>query len=695
MFRMPQMREMFERDRAESTQRAATKKFNSDWNTVLPDDDKNIFFKVLQASQRTCKQMAAPQATKMKQRQQLKLIKRIRQQKQEQQEEKAQTQTHGDGKNLEADQNMGTSSSSQTTPNTQSADQNVKVIDYIDTNEIPILDQKAMASRNAEEEKKEQAQKTTALIDDLKLRQERLQRFTMTEDAEFYQSILPNTLYKQYNASDSRVYGGKFTSRGNLYYSSSQSHVILFNTSDPYNWTLKKQIMAREVSWTVTDMDVCENEQYLIYSTINSVVQLVDLDTLSKRSERIIFNERSHDGWYGGSGIMSIKFSGDSREILAGTKNAEIMVYDLISNRVSTKVTSSHDDEINSVCFANRMQSNIIFTGSDDSLIKIWDRRALGNNREAGAFVGHCEGVTHVASKGDGIYMASNGKDQLLKVWDLRKMVSADRLRNISKPRGYPGYDYRWQQPYPWADRQVRHTEDTSIFTFKGHHVLQTLIRCQFSPQATTGQRYVYTGSADGIVRIYDMLTGEEAMSLQSPKVRDCARDISWHPHYPILASTCFSGKVNLWTPQNKEKQAASGLTRGQSQQDTASQVPLSSRYNSMYVDDDEDEADGSGALLQQLLARTRSNGASAATGSSLLDLLFRQIRMQTSTRSAAQNDSENEGSDRDNYLQDDGAGMNADSDGIDDDNYDEDVGVPRDEDDDNNDVNADDEDDQ
>ena len=63
------------------------------------------------------------------------------------------------------------------------------------------------------------------------------------------------------------------------------------------------------------------------------------------------------------------------------------------------------------MCFANRMSSNLIFTGSDDGLVKVWDRRDLGNNRAAGAFVGHHEGITNVASKGDGFYLASNGKD--------------------------------------------------------------------------------------------------------------------------------------------------------------------------------------------------------------------------------------------------------------------------------------------
>lgn len=106
---------------------------------------------------------------------------------------------------------------------------------------------------------------------------------------------------------------------------------------------------------------------------------------------------------------MSIKLSGDTKEVVAATKAADILIYDLVSNRVSSRITSAHEDEINSVCFANRNHSNLIFTGSDDSLVKVWDRRVL--NKEAGTFVGHSEGITHVTSKGDGIMLASNSKD--------------------------------------------------------------------------------------------------------------------------------------------------------------------------------------------------------------------------------------------------------------------------------------------
>lgn len=41
---------------------------------------------------------------------------------------------------------------------------------------------------------------------------------------------------------------------------------------------------------------------------------------------------------------------------------------------------------------------------------------------------------------------------------------------------------------------------DTSIMTYRGHSVLQTLCRCHFSPLETTGQRYIYTGCAAGRV---------------------------------------------------------------------------------------------------------------------------------------------------------------------------------------------------
>ena len=40
-------------------------------------------------------------------------------------------------------------------------------------------------------------------------------------------------------------------------------------------------------------------------------------------------------------------------------------------------------------------------------------------------------------------------------------------------------------------------------------------------------------------------------MVLSSRKANSVARDVSWHPTYPVIASTSFEGEINTWTIQN------------------------------------------------------------------------------------------------------------------------------------------------
>ena len=55
-------------------------------------------------------------------------------------------------------------------------------------------------------------------------------------------------------------------------------------------------------------------------------------------------------------------------------------------------------------------------------------------------------------------------------------------------------YDYRYGSIQP-----DEATEDHSLMTYRGHLVAKTLIRSYFSPEYSTGQRYIYTGSSDGV----------------------------------------------------------------------------------------------------------------------------------------------------------------------------------------------------
>lgn len=262
--------------------------------------------------------------------------------------------------------------------------------------------------------------------------------------------------------------------------------------------------------------------------------------------------------------IWSIRFSGDGREIVAGTSDNSVIVYD-IESRQSVLRLRNHKNDVNAVCFGDVSSPHILYSGSDDTTLRVWDRRSMGDGREAGAFVGHTEGLTYVDSKGDGRYILSNAKDQTMKLWDLRKMMTTEHFDPIERIDYRSGFDYRFD-PYP-QDYYLDHPDDCSVVTFRGHRVLRTLIRCHFSPPGSTNSRYVYTGSADGKVYVYNLdatLAGtidvKEASIHTRPKPwtgdfdelpdevtwRTCVRDASWHPNAPVLA-----GKLeSVWFEQ-------------------------------------------------------------------------------------------------------------------------------------------------
>ena len=260
------------------------------------------------------------------------------------------------------------------------------------------------------------------------------------------------------------------------------------------------------------------------------------------------------------SKIWSLRFSGDGREIVAGTSDYCIYVYDIDAGRSVLRIPG-HKDDVNAVCYGDKSSPHILFSGSDDTTIKVWDRRSLGDHRPAGAFLGHTEGLTYIDSKGDGRYVISNSKDQTMKRWDLRKMIPTEKAETIDPLQWSSGWDYRYP-PYK-ESRRRGNPHDCSLVTFKGHKVVSTLIRCHFSPPGSTDGRYVYSGSTDGCVWVWNM-DGSVRATLQTSvasgqsynyddedifgttRSQRIIRDVSWHPYAPILASEYKSTCLRL-----------------------------------------------------------------------------------------------------------------------------------------------------
>ena len=341
----------------------------------------------------------------------------------------------------------------------------------------------------------------------------------------------------------------------------------MYDTSNPYEWKHYKTVSYPWGQWTLTDASLSPDNKWLAYTSIQSMVSIAPTDPNDNGDPYTLDlgsgtgGPGAHLGWRGdGSfGIWSIRFSGDGRELVAGTNSNSIVVFDIESRRVLHHI-EGHDDHVNAVCFADKLSPHILYSGSDDATIKVWDRRSLGDRREVGAFVGHLEGLTYIDSKGDGRYILSNGKEQSMKLWDLRMAMSRARLEELAptRSRHSVGFDYR-RGGYDERDWDA-HPNDNSVVTFRGHKVLRTLIRCHFSPPTSTNSRYVYSGSADGKVFIWNMDASLERVidvkeATKGSRAKDrrtrlyfdepggwgtLVRDASWHPTAPVLV-----GKLN------------------------------------------------------------------------------------------------------------------------------------------------------
>jgi len=356
------------------------------------------------------------------------------------------------------------------------------------------------------------------------------------------------------NEFNSRVYNGQFSDSGDFFYCSSQDEIKLYDCSGGVeDMNCINVFNARSISWTITDLDMSRDQNYIIYSSVCPLLNIIKVgkDPLQQFSgmndQKTILLNSNDDGY----GVFSCQFSYDSSELLLGTRINTIEIFDFASQKISYRAENAHNDDINTICYASD-GSPVIYSGSDDSSIKVWDKR-ITPIKPAGVLVGHREGITCVTSKNDEIHLVSNGKDQVMKYWDIRKMSTLQRYVDFRETHKYSMRFNYMSRHYPLSDYNKKLSEDCSVITFKGHQVLTTLIRCYFSPLASTGQRFVYTGSADGMVYIYDTYTGKLVNILGAEDSEDedgteaVCRDVSWHPYLPYLSATSFDEKVNYY----------------------------------------------------------------------------------------------------------------------------------------------------
>lgn len=391
---------------------------------------------------------------------------------------------------------------------------------------------------------------------------EQIGKTTSVQLIKLQETFMPFQEHKHCKVVDyvnDRLYCGGFNSTGSQFLVAGQRSDIL--VYDTVTWKRKYALPARDVRWTVTDAKFTPDDRHVLYSSINSNIWMVSCDQNEKHREDVFSLVRAPRGSglgermshrFGRFGVWCMDINASGTEFVAGTSSHSVVLYDITTKSPVCHVMG-HDDDVNAIAFVDGpLHTNVFVSGSDDALIKLWDRRVLSesNPKPQGVFPGHIDGLTHISSRDDGYYFISNSKDQTSKLWDIRKCLSAEAHDGMPHYRRPYAWDYRYEA-YPGSKRlPVSHPNDKSVMTYRGHMVMETLIRCHFSPLHSTAQKYIYTGSADGRVYVYDVLTGN-LVEVFAMRPNGLTRDVRWHPYDPTIVSPDFYGKLCIWQRQD------------------------------------------------------------------------------------------------------------------------------------------------
>jgi len=244
--------------------------------------------------------------------------------------------------------------------------------------------------------------------------------------------------------------------------------------------------------------------------------------------------------------VLDLKFNHDGSEIVTCSTDKSIMIWDLSTCERSKKIRTNHSNYINSIDTSRTSSPQLICSGSDDNMVKVWDRRKKGeimsfdskyqvlsvafNNSAEQVFSsgvdnavkcwdmrkngllyqlnGHTDSPTGLSLSPDGNFLASNAMDSTIRVWDVRPYASQERCLKVL--RGH------------------------------SHNFEKNLLKASWSPDG----EMIAGGSADKHVYIWEFASGKILFKL--PGHIGSVNETAFHPQEPIIASCSSDRRIYL-----------------------------------------------------------------------------------------------------------------------------------------------------
>ena len=114
--------------------------------------------------------------------------------------------------------------------------------------------------------------------------------------------------------------------------------------------------------------------------------------------------------------VMSVAFSLDNRQIVSGSRDKTINLWNTLGQLKFTLSQEGHTEWVSCVRFSPNLQIPLVVSAGWDKVVKVW---SLTNCKLRNNLIGHTAYVNAVTVSPDGSLCASGGKDGRILLWDL------------------------------------------------------------------------------------------------------------------------------------------------------------------------------------------------------------------------------------------------------------------------------------